>query len=398
MNEQLYALVFICHDLNSILNIKKYLIYSNCYIIFVGNKELLYDNKKIIIARLYDDNIEHEQKLLTFTAWYLIIKNNLFKEYTHICLLEYDVIIKPSFFNELNKIYKKYDVIAFNGGINSFECDINLYIFNNFLKIKNIGYDISSIWYYSTNHCIKRELLAEFIYWYYPDCYYIKLYDNQKFSYYHERLFSVFIKSTNRNIYLLENYLDHIQNYSHDVFNKIDIPITKLFLTYSDNTNYEIPTNKLFTTVKKYSDFNTIIFSKNCIDYNLHNYWKPYIIFYILNQLKYNTILFYLDSKYYFIEKFNKLYEDYLKENDMFVWKSDTDKNSLSSQTHLIDGFIIKKTDRSITIIKEWFDTCCNNGSEDITKHEQLLLNNILNKYNIRLECFPNKYLKNIFI
>ena len=97
MNKQLYALVFICHDLNSILNIKKYLIYSNCYIIFVGNKELLYDNKKIIIARLYDNNIEHEQKLLTFTAWYLIIKNNLFKEYTHICLLEYDVIIKPSF-------------------------------------------------------------------------------------------------------------------------------------------------------------------------------------------------------------------------------------------------------------------------------------------------------------
>lgn len=96
--------VFVCHDqclipstLNKIENSK---------LIFVGDKEIddkLRENKDIIIARDLPNNIEHEKKLLTFTAWYLIVKNNLFLEYDYVCILEYDVALSVFFSDEITK-------------------------------------------------------------------------------------------------------------------------------------------------------------------------------------------------------------------------------------------------------------------------------------------------------
>ena len=60
-------------------------------------------------------NIENEKALLTFTAWYAIIKNNLFSNYKYLCILEYDVVLDNNFKNNLTNICKtqKYDVISF---------------------------------------------------------------------------------------------------------------------------------------------------------------------------------------------------------------------------------------------------------------------------------------------
>ena len=89
-------IVFICH-LEELVK-KLYNTYENPAILFVGlntlNKTIYPD---VIIVRDLQDNIEYEKSLLTFTAWYAIIKNDLFKDDEHLCLLEYDVKLSENF-------------------------------------------------------------------------------------------------------------------------------------------------------------------------------------------------------------------------------------------------------------------------------------------------------------
>jgi hypothetical protein len=445
-----YGLVFICHDLNSFMKVEKYLIHKNCYIIFVGKQDfdILHKNEKVFIANEFENNIENEKKLLTFTAWYLIVKNNLFEKFTHICLLEYDVIIEPYFFHNLNMVYKNYDVVSFKGGDYCFDFDININVLQKFIKTKNIErYNSKDFWYHSTNHCIKRELLVDFVNWYYPDYSYIKLYDYKNLSYYHERLFSVFIQYYNKKCYLLDNCINHIQKCSHGTFNK-KITTENIFLTYNDNSKkFDEYTNHLLVSVKKYSNFQSIIFSKNNIDEyfkkqhgNILNetfgagywLWKPYIILTTLNQLKDNSILFYLDSKYYFIENFENSYSEYLVNNDILVWKNKPNEEitylknyckmdviNKYEMNHVAfnknveccwaGAIVIKKTALSLKIISEWLEMCCDynnitnvpssipNSNEFIEhRHDQSLLSIVLHKHNVNFQHFPKKYLQNI--
>jgi hypothetical protein len=445
-----YALVFICHDLSSFIRVEKYLNYKNGYIIFVGDKDyhILYTNPKIIIARNYPENIEKENKLLTFTAWYLIVKNNLFTNFTHICLFEYDVVFESYVLHNLNIIYNKYDIVTFKAGNFCFEYDVNIEILHKFLKNKNIeNYDVNSVWYHSTNHCVKRELLVEFVNWYYPDCFYLKLYHFRKFSYYHERLFSVFVKERNENCFVMNNCVEHIQRCSHDL--KDDkIKPKKVFLTYNDNSKiYSEYNNYLKFSVKKYSDFTPLVFNKNDIDEYFKNgnadilnenigggywLWKPYIILTTLNLLKENDILFYLDSKYFFVENFEGLYEEHLKENDIVVWKNKPNEEATCLKNYCkmdviqkydmkysvfdknaeccwAGAIMIKKTDFTLKIISEWLEMCSDyhnisnipssipNSCEFIEhRHDQSLLSIVLYKNNIKFHYFPKKYLQNI--
>jgi hypothetical protein len=84
-------------------------------------------------------------------------------------------------------------------------------------------------------------------------------------------------------------------------------------------------------------EFNIIIFEKNDIDNDFINknksilncnrgggywLWKPYIINKTLKKINDDDIIFYIDSKYYFIEHFANLYVDYMENNDILVWKN----------------------------------------------------------------------------
>jgi hypothetical protein len=448
-----YALVFICHNLYSFNKIKKYLKFKNCFVIIVGNKidSSFFDkNEKIFIAKNFNDNIENEKKLLTFTAWYLIAKNNLFLNFSHICLLEYDVILRDDYMlQQLDTFTKEYDIISFNGGNSDFHTDIVIDIKNEFLNLKNLNVDQFNsdnlFWYHSTNHCIKRTILVDFVDWYYPDCFNIKLKDYHKFSYYHERLFSVYILNYNYKIYLFRNSLTHMQNNSHEnILNNTE----KYFLTYNDNSkNYDKYTRELIDSVDNYSNFQTIIYNKNDIDYSFRQIfenilnqergggywlWKPYIILSILNKLNFNDILFYLDSKYFFVENFENLFIDKLSKTDIVVWKNKPNEEitylknyckmdvikkynmedlvfNKSAESCWGGAIIIKKTTNSIKIIEEWLKMCCNEhdltDSESISqnnsefkdhRHDQSLLSIVLHKYNIPFYFFEKKYLQNI--
>ena len=219
------------------------------------------------------------------------------------------------------------------------------------------------------------------------------------------------------------------------------------FLVYDDGTHREY-LNNLLQSVKIYGEeFNIIIFGKNSIDneFNEKNnnilkckrgggywLWKPYIINETLKKINDNDIIFYIDSKYYFIEHFTNLYVDYMKDNDLLVWKNKPNepiwyiknwcKIDVIHKYNMIDkvfnenaedcwagALIIKKTENTIQYIQEWLDMCC--IYEDITdtesriensnlfnehRHDQSLLSIVLHKYNIPLQFFEKKYLQNV--
>jgi hypothetical protein len=109
------------------------------------------------------------------------------------------------------------------------------------------------------------------------------------------------------------------------------------FLVYNDN-NHDHYLKNLLDSVKKHGkEFEIVIFNKSDIEKDfLENnkeilslqkgggywLWKPYIINETLKKINDNDILFYLDSKYYFLEDFKNLYDDYIFNNDLLVWKN----------------------------------------------------------------------------
>jgi hypothetical protein len=206
------ALCFICHSTDTA---KEWLTSVNdCFILFVGDKVCDISDSRIIQMRNLPNNIEKYKRLLTFTAWYAIVKNDLFMEYSHICLLEYDVSLETTFRDKVKPyIDADEDCISFlmatdNG--RSFMIDINIQSVNAFLKGKG-GSHITppARWYPTTNHCIKRSVLHTFVDWYFPDCLYF--FELGSLSWYHERLFSVWL---NRSVPVIR-CLTHKQANSH---------------------------------------------------------------------------------------------------------------------------------------------------------------------------------------
>ena len=219
------------------------------------------------------------------------------------------------------------------------------------------------------------------------------------------------------------------------------------FLVYNDNTHNDYLC-KLLESVEIYGkEFEIIIFDKKDIDSDFMNknnlilncargggywLWKPYIINETLKKINDNDIIFYLDSKYYFIKNFTNLYSEYMKNNNILVWKNKPNqidyymKNWCKMDVivkynmfdkvfneNALDGWggaiIIRKTTETIKYMQEWLDMCC--IYEDITdsvstiensnlfiehRHDQVLLSIILHKYNIEMQFFENKYLQNV--
>jgi len=219
------------------------------------------------------------------------------------------------------------------------------------------------------------------------------------------------------------------------------------FLVYNDNThNHHL--NKLLKSVKEYGkQFQIIIFHKNDIDVGFKNkynsilschrgggywLWKPYIINETLKKINDDDIIFYMDSKYYFIEEFTNLYSDYMKNNDLLVWKNKPNdqlwymknwcKMDVIYKYNMFDkvfnenvedcwagAIVVKKTKNTTQYIQEWLNMCC--IYENITdspskiqnsnvfhehRHDQSLLSIVLYKYNIKTQFFESKYLQNV--
>ena len=220
------------------------------------------------------------------------------------------------------------------------------------------------------------------------------------------------------------------------------------FLVYNDH-NQNCYLDYLLQSVRVYGkEFNIIVFDKDDIDNDFiknksilncsigggYWLWKPYIINETLKKINDNDIIFYLDSKYYFIEHFRNLYVEYMKNNDLLVWKNKPNeiiwymKNwckmdvickynmfnkvfNENAEECWAGGFIIKKTENTKKYIQEWLDMCCiyenitdskskieNSNLFNEHKHDQSLLGIILHKYNIQMKFLEKKYIQNVRI
>ena len=169
----------------------------------------------------YLDNIEQEKRLLTLTAWYCISKNDLFLEYEYLCLLEYDVILEDGFFDNLTEVCSsnQYDVISFLYSSICLEWETRKKVLNLFMNKKSMTLpaDRNYSWMPTTNQCLRRYIVGEFVDWYYPDCKILQERDPRFFSHYHERLFSYYVKEANKSIGVISG-LQHLFLGSHEHF------------------------------------------------------------------------------------------------------------------------------------------------------------------------------------
>jgi len=215
------VIVFVCHDNYSVSRV----IDKNQYIIFVGDNEIdeSYSSySKLIIARNLENNIEYEKKLLTFTAWYAISKNNLFSEYEYICILEYDAILRYDFenilLNECNT--KEYSVYSFiDHYVDGIYCDIDCNLLRTYLTQQNINPIFENYilyWGSSSNQCIRRTIVCEFVDFYYNSYSFIKNEHLSNLSWYHERVFMIYLKHKSIEYKMIPNILSHSQSNSHN--------------------------------------------------------------------------------------------------------------------------------------------------------------------------------------
>jgi len=220
----------------------------------------------------------------------------------------------------------------------------------------------------------------------------------------------------------------------------------KYFLIYNDNTGkYDCDIKKLSDSVKKYSDFEVIIYQKKDIDSPFVDknkailsqtrgggywLWKPYIINKTLKLLNEGDLLFYMDSSYYFYENFKDLYKYKLKD-DILIWKNKPNEESYFLKnwckmdviynynmyhSTFIENYeicwagalLLKKSSKTEEIIDKWLKICCiennitdiksirSNNSDFIDhRHDQSLLSVLLHQYNIPLNHFEKKFLQN---
>ena len=141
-------------------------------------------------------------------------QNGLFATSDYLALLEYDVSLSETFFNDLSEACGENDVVAFLGGLGKYNLHIDISTLNSFLAYKNITYDVNRYWYYTTNLCMRRALLVDFVRWYYPDYKIIKERDSYRLSWYHERMFSAYISTFPLRIRQIKG-LKHLFKRSH---------------------------------------------------------------------------------------------------------------------------------------------------------------------------------------
>ena len=225
------------------------------------------------------------------------------------------------------------------------------------------------------------------------------------------------------------------------------------FLLYNDDNTQYLHIHQLIKSIQKFgTQYNAIVYNKWEIEQEFaekhsdilqcnrgegYGLWKPYIIHQLLQKIKDNDFVFYIDSHYCFVEKITGLYEEYMKNNDLMVWKNrppnepiwymrNRCKMDVIMKYDMYDkvfrekaedcwagALIVKKTEKGVQYIKEWLDMCC--IYEDISdspsrapnsslfiehRHDQSLLSIILHKNNIPMQLFENRYLqkmKNIY-
>jgi hypothetical protein len=222
------------HDQNIVLKNEESQKYSNLNkyrYVFVGNNDTskIKHLENIIFAKNYQDNIEHLNYFVDFTAWYLIIKNNLVNT-DIVSLIQYDTDISPTFENEtiesfklnLNLIlgYVSYpidycDFLKCNMGAEPLNISLtNVYNLNIYdIVDEHIKKTSDTLWPSSNNIATTKSILEKLIYWFEPVVHNMGNFKYSGHSF--ERAIKIFSIISDINNLYLDNVLKHYQLDSH---------------------------------------------------------------------------------------------------------------------------------------------------------------------------------------
>lgn len=222
----------------------------------------------------------------------------------------------------------------------------------------------------------------------------------------------------------------------------------KYFLVYNDDSHTE-DLDVLLDSVRIYSDFEIIIFDKKDISPEFieknkeildcergggYWLWKSYIICKTLDDetIQQGDLLFYMDSKYFFLEPFEGLYLDKMKDRDILVWQNkpcepvyqmkEWCKMDVVNALNIYDAvfndnisigwagaIVLRKNEKTMQIMREWLNYCCNyqliTDNPSILpespffvehRHDQSILSAVLHLHEIPMEYFECRYLQNV--
>lgn len=107
----------------------------------------------------------------------------------------------------------------------------------------------------------------------------------------------------------------------------------------------------------------------------------------ILNKMKDNEIAFFTDVDIMPLNTYEFLI-DFLKDNDI-VFMTDKENNFFHKQQVNSGFYLVKKTKKSINLIKKWLDECEKEEKKGINVKNQPILNRILLDFDIKYDVFP---------
>ena len=205
-------------DLNGLTGVKE----EKITYLFVGewanDQPLKYNkrNENIVVCCKLPDNIEQHKSLLTFTAWYAIIKNNLFDFNDFVGIFEYDCLFK----NNVQDLESKCEINSLIG-FSPRPTNENLYLpaISNFLELlapKELQNAKScSVWNASTNCIISVSFLDLFVRWYMTFIPEILTYKNH--PHFHERAVNICAANMNLDYKFFPQYIKHFESRSHKI-------------------------------------------------------------------------------------------------------------------------------------------------------------------------------------
>ena len=181
--------------------------------IFVGEDKVFTING-VINPYFAKHNIEHYPSLLTFTAWYLLAKNDICKT-DYIGLFEYDV----EFLSNPNDIELSKDTI-YGSMARNLPDKNGLYLesvpqFAKLLTSKEIEIARKQpFWNATSNFIVHKEFLIKFVDWYMQ--FIPEILGLKKHSHFHERAINVFAANNGyKNEYI--QLINHYQVCSHGI-------------------------------------------------------------------------------------------------------------------------------------------------------------------------------------
>ena len=203
-------------------------IWRNLTYCFVGNGscERIKNRPDTIVMRNLPQNIEARKELVAYTAWWALVKNNLIHS-RYALLLEYDVVVPnvAALLETLQNVCAKSPAVI---SLCADEYPLGYYLpfFEEVAEHlgfeKTLGY---GPWFPTSNHCVSRETLGEFVEWYDVLIPRISMLIRAHLPWYQERMFQLFLR---RNRHLTQaavlGGLHHCTTLSHWNFTMALIP------------------------------------------------------------------------------------------------------------------------------------------------------------------------------